>query len=105
MEHQILLGYQSLPESSILFVAKTSTHMVESTSEEDPSLINLAALYATLILIIGTVISEWPPEGQKEWFPAFVSDGLFVLSVVFTAGIMLRILLLIWNTDPLFKRE
>jgi len=79
--------------------------MAETTNEEEPSLINLAALYATLILIIGTVISEWPPEGQKEWFPVILNDGLFVLSVIFTALIVLRILLLIWKTDPLFKQE
>ena len=79
--------------------------MAETTNEEEPSLINLAALYATLILIIGTVVSEWPPEGQKEWFPAILNDALFVLSVIFTALIVLRILLLIWKTDPLFKEE
>lgn len=79
--------------------------MAETTNEEETSLVNLAALYATLILIIGTVISEWPPEGQKEWFPAILSDILFVFSVIFTALIVLRILLLIWKTDPLFRKK
>ena len=71
--------------------------------KKDSPLINLAALYATLILIIGTVISEWPPEGQKEWFPVWVNDALFVVSAIVTIGIVLRILILIRNTDPLFS--
>jgi hypothetical protein len=90
-------------ESGIWLIVENTTHMAETTNEEEPSLVNLAALYATLILIIGTVISEWPPEGQKEWFPAVLNDGLFVLSVLFTALIVLRILLLIWKSDPLFN--
>jgi len=65
-------------------------------------LINLAALYATVILIIGTVVSEWPPEGQEEWFPTIFNDVLFVFSAVVTILITFRILLLIWQTDPLF---
>lgn len=79
--------------------------MAETTKGEEPSLINLAALYATLILIIGTVVSKWPPEGQKEWFPALLNDGVFIFSVIFTGLIVLRILLLIWKTDPLFGGE
>lgn len=72
------------------------------SDQKDRSRINLAALYATLILIIGTVISKWPPEGQKEWFPVVFNDIMFVFSGVVTILITLRILLLIWNSDPLF---
>jgi hypothetical protein len=75
------------------------------SGQEDGSLINLAALYATLILIIGTVVSEWPPEGQKEWFPVVVNDILFALSGIATFFIILRILILIWNTDPMFRGD
>ena len=65
--------------------------MVDSESgPKDQSLIDLAALYATLILIIGTVVSKWPPEGQKDWFPVIFNDIVFVLSVIGTLLIVFR---------------
>ena len=80
--------------------------MVGSESgPRDQSLINLAALYATLILIIGAVVSKWPSEGQGDWFPAVLNDIVFVLSGIATPLIVLRILLLIWNADPLFRGD
>jgi len=73
-------------------------------SQENNSLIDLAALYATLILIIGTTISEWPPDGQKGWFPEGFDDVLFVIFGIATILIFMRILLLIRNADPLVQR-
>lgn len=57
---------------------------------------NLAVLYATLIIIIGTVVSEWPPKRL---------DAIFWISFFVTSLIVLRIGLLIWNLDPLFNRS
>lgn len=73
--------------------------------EEASPLVNLAAPYAALILIIGTIISEWPPEDQKGRFPVWVGDALFVVSAVVTVGIVLRILILIKKTDPRLSRN
>lgn len=56
--------------------------------------INLAILYATLVIIIGTIVTEWPPE-RIDW--------IFVIGGSITFLIFLRIVLLIWNLDPLFN--
>ncbi len=55
---------------------------------------NLAVLYATLIIIIGTIVTEWPPERL---------DVVFWVSAVVTALIVVRIGLLIWDLDPLLN--
>lgn len=56
---------------------------------------NLAVLYATLIIIIGTVLTEWPPQDYNA-----------VLYIGFGLGglIFIRILHLIWQLDPLINR-
>jgi len=53
---------------------------------------NLGVLYATLIIIFGTIATEWPP-GEVNL--VLVAIGIF------TAGIAVRIVLLIWKIDPL----
>ena len=54
---------------------------------------NLAVLYATLIIIIGTIVTEWPPERL---------DFVFWGAVTATTLIVLRISHLIYKIDPLF---
>ncbi len=69
----------------------------------DPGLgifVNTGTLYATLALIIGTVVSEWPPEGQEQIRTAStLEDVVFYFSVIFTAAIITRILALIWYVE------
>ena len=55
---------------------------------------NLAILYATLVIILGTIVTEWPPERL---------DSVFFVSVAITFLIVLRIVVLIWNLDPVFN--
>lgn len=54
---------------------------------------NVAILYATLMLVIAAVISDWPPEGQN--FPAFMEEIMFFGSVLVTAVIVGRVIRLI----------
>jgi len=51
--------------------------------------VNVAILYATLMLVIGSVVSQWPPEGQTL-NPIF-EDVIFYTSVFISAVIVGRV--------------
>ena len=60
-------------------------------------LTNAGVLYATLIIVIGSVVSNWPPEGQA--FPQRFSDVVFFGSILATAAITTRVGLLIYRVE------
>jgi len=62
----------------------------ENGVEQQQVYINLAVLYATLIIILGTVVTEWPPRRL---------DALFWTSSLITGVITLRILSLIYHIE------
>lgn len=66
-------------------------------TEQRQLFVNTGVLYATVILVVGTVVSEWPPEGQQ--FPEFLSDFVFFGSTFITAAIFVRIGLLIYRVE------
>jgi len=82
---------------------------VHSTVEDAPSrrlsnetdqqqlFVNTGVLYATIILVVGTVVSEWPPEGQH--FPEPLEEAIFFPSVFITVAIFVRIALLIYRVE------
>lgn len=68
----------------------------ENQIEEQKVSINLAVLYATVMIIFGTILSEWPPDGQKEYIPVVVGDLLMVTLGAISVLIFFRIVHLIW---------
>ena len=60
-------------------------------------LTNAGVLYATLILVVGSIVSNWPPEGQA--FPQILSDAVFFSSVLATVAITTRVILLIHRVE------
>jgi hypothetical protein len=56
---------------------------------------NLGVLYATLIIIIGTIVTEWPPRRIDE---------VFILASIATSLIVLRVFHLIYKIDPQVHR-
>ncbi len=66
-------------------------------TEQQQLFVNTGVLYATIILVVGTVVSEWPPEGQQ--FPGFMEELVFYPSVFITTAIFVRIGLLIYRVE------
>jgi len=66
-------------------------------TEQQQLFVNTGVLYATIILVVGTVVSEWPPEGQQ--FPELLADLVFFGSTFITAAIFVRIGLLIYRVE------
>lgn len=59
--------------------------------------VNIAILYATLTLVISSVVSQWPPEGQA--ILPFVEFIVFYVSVLVTAAIFGRVGRLIYELE------
>jgi hypothetical protein len=61
----------------------------ETDSTETETSVNLAILYATLALVLASIVSEWPPEGQV--FPDFLETDVFFGSALCAAVIVGRV--------------
>ncbi|MFB6083865.1 MAG: hypothetical protein ABEJ94_06445 [Halorientalis sp.] len=86
----LIVGYRGIPHH---FDSQT----VQSTeTPRDGAMANLGVLYATLILVIGTIVSEWPPAQN---FPKGTGDAVFVFSVAATAVIVGRVIRLIGQLE------
>lgn len=62
--------------------------------------VNLALLYATLVLVAAEVLTNWPPEGQKESLPEWSGDLVFGISALLVLIISCRVAWLILTSDP-----
>lgn len=71
--------------------------MDSDDTKQDQLSINLGILYLTGALVIGTILSEWPPEGQST--PPILGDVLFWVLVPLAGAFLLRVLWLIVDLE------
>jgi hypothetical protein len=87
----LVIGWNVLGEGRTEFGGHRPSNADED-SKQVP--INLGILYGTLTLVIASIVSEWPPEGQR--FPTLIEEIVFFGSVFLTAIIVGRVVNLIW---------
>jgi hypothetical protein len=83
-------GFQFASIKGFIDERRELTSQGDSSKTDDPQVpINAAILYLTLILALSSIVSQWPPEGQR--MPSWSSDVVFFVGVLISAFIAGRV--------------